>query len=971
MAEREQSPFGRLVRQHREQLGLTQQELADRLNADPSAEGRFSVRTIQEWERKYPPGAKWRSPHPANLRALAASLQISLESAAWTNLQQTARQRPPESPPRQSGAAPVASGEHGFISAGRESQLARLRNVIDGAVGGVPGVAFIEAELGSGKSWLAARVARDALAAYPDLVILWGDSPLFGDPGHAIRQILLQISGGRDITVERYLHSDINFQRRRNRLVAGVETLLANREGIVDRFLPLARLKDLAVDPDVPGTMRQQLADVVDGGYPGPGSAGPSELITRILTSYGHAPLVVVLDDLHWADTGTAAMLHHLLLALSGSSLPIAVIGIYRPSETYDLQSGRPTAMGRVAREAHRHLPVASIDLTHAVGGTTGRAFVDAFVAELVPGAPSELGDALFDSTAGLPLLVSRMVRWYGEVGALREGPDGQGLRWDHAPSARPSDVEAIMQGLIDRVPPDLRPMLDLAAIQGSEFSVDVLQQVLKIPPTELIHQLDAQLAERHRLVAAGDETVTAGVRSHTYAFVHAWFRDEVYRRLSPFERTHLHMETAEALARLWGTSPHEGCARIARHYQLAGDLVQTGTWTMRWGDYWLERQHFAPARDAFEAVQGLDLRQVAPLLTAQSHVGLGNCARGEGQNETGRHHFAQAQEIARREHLPLVQAYALTSEAMLDFDAGHMQRGTDLLVTAIDLLQEFGDLAEAARSLTLLSHTLHGTGHYSDAADRAQAAIDLARDLRNETVESGALIALGNCWLDIGLYDEAVDTYLACLEICERHGILARAAICWLNISVCAFETSTWDRGRDALARVFANAEPINPRLTGAAHFNLGVIEELTGDLQQAAEHYTASLAIREEIQQFALQIDSRAGLVRVAVATNDRASAEQHLGLIEAYLQERGLEGIEHPGRLFVTLVDAHGFLEHAAEQRDALQRGLAMLRERAQALSTASYRRTYLEEVPSHRALQSRAAHLECEPVLASTL
>lgn len=981
MAERAQSPFGRLVRLHRERLGLTQQALADQLNAHPEAEGRFSVRTIQEWERTYPPGAKWRSPHPANLRTLARVLGISFDSAAWTDLQQAARQRQqspassqpaPVTGPVYAAADAVVSGEdRGFISAGRESHLARLRDAIDQATGGIPAVAFVEAELGSGKSWLAARAVRDALNGHPDLVALWGDSPLLGDPGHAIRQILLQISGAQDVIDQRYLPFDTNRFHRRERLEQGIETLIANREGIVDRFLPLSRLNELSTDDALPETTRTRLQEVVAAGYPGPGTAGPSELIARILVDYGQRPLVIVLDDMQWANTGTAAALHHLLLSLAGTRLPVAVIGIFRPSEMHDPQTGLPTAMGRVVQEAGRHLPVARIDLSEAVGGITGRAFVDAFVAMHVADAPPDLAETLFHTTAGLPLLVSRMLRWYREEGALEERADGTGFKWRRQPRHLPSDVSAIMQGLLDRIPPDLQPILDLAAIQGSDFSVDVLQRTLKLPTPELIRLLDSQLVRRHHLVTPGDDLVIAGVRSHTYSFVHALFRDEIYNRLSPFERTHHHLETAVALAGLWGEGPHEGCARIALHYELAGDLVQAGAWMMHWGDYWLERQHFGPAREAYEAVQAFDLRQRAPRLTAQSHVGLGNCARGEGLNEEGRRHFALAQEIAKREHLPQVQANALTSEAMLDFDAGRMRRGAELLVTAIHLQQEVGDTSEAARSLTLLSHTLHGTGQHGEAATRAREAIDLARELRKDYLESGALIALGNCWLDIGLYNEAVATYHECLDVCERQNITHRAAISWLNISLCAFETERWGQGREALSQVFANAEQINPRLMGAAHFNLAVIAELTGSLDEAATHYGRSLEIREEIRQFALQIDSRAGLARLAIAANDAPTVEAHTAFIEGYLQERGLEGIEHPGRLFVTLVDAHGFLGQPTEQRQVLDQGLAMLDTRAAMLPDAAHRRAYLTKVPSHRALRARADALERKPAPATSL
>ena len=477
-------------------------------------------------------------------------------------------------------------------------------------------------------------------------------------------------------------------------------------------------------------------------------------------------------------------------------------------------------------------------------------------------------------------------------------------------------------------------------------------------PAAELVRLLDSQLVDRHRLVTRGDEAITASVRDQTYSFVHALFRDEVYRRLSSFERTHLHLATAAAMERRWGEGPHDACARIARQYQLAGDSVQAGMWMMRWGDYWLERHFLEPAKEAYTAVQALELEEHAPHLHAQSLVGLGNCARGEGHADQAREFLVRAQEIAEREHLQEVLAAALMSEAMLDFDTGRMQRGTDLLVQAIELLDATADRAESARAMTLLSHTLHGMGRLEDAAVRAQNALDVAHELGHDFLATGALIALGNCWLDTGLHDDALVVYQRCVEICQRQKIVHRAAICWLNIALCAIEAERWDQGREALSHVFANADKLSLRIVGAAHFNLALIAELTGGLDDAADHFATSLKMRENADQLALQVDSRAGLVRIALARNDLVTVEHHLALIDDYVTNSGVDGIEHTGWLFVTLHDAYKTLGHSTQQQLMLAKGLELLDLRASNLQDPDHRRAFLTRVTSHRALRDRA-------------
>jgi hypothetical protein len=218
---------------------------------------------------------------------------------------------------------------------------------------------------------------------------------------------------------------------------------------------------------------------------------------------------------------------------------------------------------------------------------------------------------------------------------------------------------------------------------------------------------------------------------------------------------------------------------------------------------------------------------------------------------------------------------------------------------------------------------------------------------------------------MDMGRYDDAIARYEACLEICMRRRDMHRTVICWLNISVCAFEQSRWEQCREQLALVFGDDVKASPRLMGAGHFNRAVLAELTGDPVPAEEDYAASLAIRQACEQHALQIDSRAGLVRMAQQRGDRETMTRELAAIETHLAESGSEGIEHPGRLHLTLVDAYGMLRDPHQQRIALERGLAMLEQRANLLGDEEAKRVFRFEIPCHRALLERAQSLQQQP------
>lgn len=143
------------------------------------------------------------------------------------------------------------------------------------------------------------------------------------------------------------------------------------------------------------------------------------------------------------------------------------------------------------------------------------------------------------------------------------------------------------------------------------------------------------------------------------------------------------------------------------------------------------------------------------------------------------------------------------------------------------------------------------------------------------------------------------------------------------------------------------------NMLLRQDADYETGIISE-----KQA----TRSLRrIREETGQRALLIDSLAGLMRVALRAGDLDEVATMLAGISGYLDERGIDGIEHYGRLFVTLVEASTALGDDASARRYLDQAMAFQTDRANGLSDPMHRASYLTNVPAHQRIAELANEL----------
>ncbi len=288
-------------------------------------------------------------------------------------------------------------------------------------------------------------------------------------------------------------------------------------------------------------------------------------------------PFILMLDDLHWVDHSSAALLGHLAMRLRQS--PVLIVGCYRPEDlaTRGPGDGRGDQaqhpLQEVLSESLRQFGQNRIDLDRS-DPAEELGFVNALLDVNANDFSAEFREQLARRTEGHPLFVVELLRDMMERGDILQGDDGrwmasETMSWEHFPAR----VEGVIEKRIARLPDDLRDWLSIGSVQGETFFAEVIAQVRQLEAHELTRRLSAEMGRGHRLIREQGVRRTGTERLSQYRFRHHLFQKYLYGRLTGAERMYLHEAVGNALEALFAQSADIDdlpSAQLARHFEEA-----------------------------------------------------------------------------------------------------------------------------------------------------------------------------------------------------------------------------------------------------------------------------------------------------------------------------------------------------------------------------------------------------------------
>jgi DNA-binding SARP family transcriptional activator len=262
--------------------------------------------------------------------------------------------------------------------------------------------------------------------------------------------------------------------------------------------------------------------------------------------------VVVVLDDLQWADQGSLLLLRHL--ASAGESMQILVLGTFRDSEL-SLAPPLVEALGALWRErGTSQIELTGLDRTGVVS------FMECAVGRRLDDAGLRIACAIHEQTDGNPFFVNELLRHLAQTEAHLT--DARVAGDTRLPTTLPRSIRDVISARLVRMGPEVRRALPLAAVIGRDFDLELLSQASGMSMEALLVVL-----EHAATAALVDEAPNS---SGTYSFTHALIQHTLYEELGPNRRAQAHLTVAESLENLGGGRPRYRVGELARHWSLA-----------------------------------------------------------------------------------------------------------------------------------------------------------------------------------------------------------------------------------------------------------------------------------------------------------------------------------------------------------------------------------------------------------------
>ena len=699
------------------------------------------------------------------------------------------------------------------------------------------------------------------------------------------------------------------------------------------------------------------------------------QILRRSSESRGGEPVLLLLEDLHWADDGTLDFLHHL--ADADHDVPLLMLALARPG-LYE----RCPAWGDGRDGAQRRIDLQPLD-------TSASHRLAAELLQRLDAPPAALHALVARRSEGNPFYMEELVKMLIDQGAI----DTAGERWRvHAdrlvPTQIPPTLTGVLQARLDRLPRRERLALQEASVIGQVFWDQALAALDRDAPQALPALVQRGLT-LPRLEAGLDDV-------REYGFAHQILHHVTYGTLLKRARRVLHARAAAWLAGLAGARANDFLGATAEHYELAGDAARACVYFTRAAEH-------ARSRNAHDAALGFVARALALFERGADDEGSAATARESlelrwrllsvresalnllGRRDEQREALGALQALADALHDDARRAFIARKRSHVAMRTADYRTQEAEARAAIRLAEGAGDAECKLHAQRLLADALGAQGRHAEGEAIARAGLAEARALGLRRAEGvflntlsfiaseqddqvsglaldledlpiwrelgdpqGESIALGNVggdWLWFGELAQARRYLTQALELARSIGARFMQLAPLGDLSEVALREGDAEQAL-ALAReaqgmaVETQAVDFEAKLL----YRIGDAELALGHHAQAAAAYERAEAIGREIG-LGVGFDARAGRARVALATGDVAAA---VTLVEPLLPASG--GTIDGANTRLVLFTCHRVLAAAGDARalQLLQGAHEALRHRAATISDGVLRESFLARI-----------------------
>ncbi|HKO58566.1 MAG TPA: tetratricopeptide repeat protein, partial [Thermoanaerobaculia bacterium] len=654
-----------------------------------------------------------------------------------------------------------------------------------------------------------------------------------------------------------------------------------NRKTIYAPFFEIFHQLVTAVSPnaDVSDEIRRILRPVISGTDVRATKGDKYRLYNHIVQSmqdiYGFlsagsdssgTPLIIVIEDLQWADPSTGELFSFLVSEAKQNKL--LVIGTL----TTDGESTEADAAGWEQRAREGNFPILHID---TLNETLVREHVQSLLGS--PNVPEELVRWMLWESSGSPLNIRRITDYLIAHGFLHWQATGWVAEMERIRGLRiPGGAASILMQKVEALTAEQRLLIEAAAVIGEVSDVDLLTHVADADP-ETSYRILRQLIQLNLLDEATD--------GKTVTFPQIHLRDTIYNGMTDRRRSELHLRVGCALEPQLEAGSSQLVGQIAYHFARANDSEKGIRYSVEAGDLatrtlaheeatefyrtalelmelngadeaakLAEREKLADAyyrsanyREAMQAYQfllkGIQARGGADHAT--EHLGrimkkIGKVLGKRGEQDSALSYFHNALEIYEQLGHPLEVAELLNRSAWLyrekdDFDAARAAS-----MKALAILDGMEPNVVFGYVKNMLGIIEYATGNWQKAKDTLLEAYAVADKVGSSQLKKTVSTNLGNTHWKLGEWETALVYYRKNLDVSESEGDLWSLISAYNNVGVIEFCRGNFHAAAEYFERSVRVDEKIgSPEFEALARENLGESLEMLGRWKEALEHY------------------------------------------------------------------------------------------------------------------------------------
>ena len=698
---------------------------------------------------------------------------------------------------------------------GRADETRRLVRLLEDAVEGRPQIVALSGEAGVGKTTLLRQLAPE-----------------------------VRLRGGA-IVIGRCLEADVKPPY--GPWADAIEALRAR--GIVDAARSWQELPRL-----VPALDRDSSTTRAEGSR----YALFHEIAEYLRAAAESCPLVIVLDDMQWADGATWDVLEYLVPQLDRERILICLTIRAEDSEAAVTERRR-----RLSRDERFH----GVALNRLSAADLSEWMSSVFHSDDLA---NELTPYLFQRTEGNPLLVVQVLRTLADDRAVWH--DGRGWRWRPVAELRlPVAVSDLIARRLEKLSPDSRALLTSAAVLGRVFEVDLLVATGAGSEDEVLDAVDDGVAA---------SVLGALEDGERFSFTHALLVDALLAGANPRRLRRAHEKAAAALEQ----RRPEAIDEIAAHYARSGNSAQAYRYLMLAGARAMALYAHDEAARFYEAARP---HAEQPEQQAEVRRRLVNVLEAAGR-------YADAEQLVEEVLAdagdPVCRIAARRQRERLR--AAQDEPPNDTLAACHTLLaqaEELGAETEAIALLTMISQAHGRLGDTGAAETIARDCVERASRTDDRRLLAESLVRLGTTLLERDPA-EARASYARAHEIFEQVADRRGQARCQMNTGIALSRTGDAGEAEAAIALAFGTARSAHALdVAGLASLNLGVMGMKAGRFDVAAARFTEALRVFTQIHSAPLQLATLYNMAHLSRETQELARAAERYA--EAAATARGI--------------------------------------------------------------------------------